>query len=731
MTTCTDRKTPSRASLAPLTAFWLAIVGCFMLAEPTRAQEDRVPPRVLSTSLPQDAGGASWAVGRGGLDRFQVVFSEAVLVPDGAVGLRGVNAGSIQVEIELDPSGTALTVTPLADTSADILTLIIDYTITDLAGRALDGETGEPLLPTIPTGDGRQGGQLVVRINALQGDVTRDGVVDTFDAMELVDGLGFGEGDPEFEPRADLNRDGFVNVLDVAILRDGMDGLLPTTDGTRPNVQSITPDPAAPLSADVAEVAIVFDEALSGGSLSPRSLFAVDLGGELTVASGVELSPDGRTATFAFDPPLPQCGQYTLGLSPAIADPTGELRAPAPAPVLKGSAPTPAPTIEPVATLTSETSIVLRGDAPFADRIEVASPAGVFAAPVLDGRYEVAVGLGLNRANRLDVVAISACGVRSAPTRVVVRQDQEPPEAFIDFPSDGAEIEAETTDVAGRVGDRIAGFDGLRVLVNGREAEVDIGIGTNGTFFLEALALSPNAPTEIVVEASDALGNTRERRITVQRVEIPPDAPQMAIAGGNAQQGPVRTILPEPISVRMLRGDGTPFVGKVVTFDVARSDGRLASSPNMDGSAMLQVLTDGAGIARAFWTLGSDAGCGNNRVAATSRDIAGTIVFCASAAPAQADRILVGDMNNQRAEAGGPLPEPLRVFVTDDTNGVAGVPVTFTVVEGDGVFADGQTQIVVETEATGHANAPFTLGATPGRNRVEATFENGNGVEVD
>jgi hypothetical protein len=55
--------------------------------------------------------------------------------------------------------------------------------------------------------------------------------------------------------------------------------------------------------------------------------------------------------------------------------------------------------------------------------------------------------------------------------------------------------------------------------------------------------------------------------------------------------------------------------------------------PEVQGSLMYQTRTDSAGLAEAFWRLGSDAGCGNNRCEVTSKDIVGTTIFCATATP--------------------------------------------------------------------------------------------------
>ena len=120
-------------------------------------------------------------------------------------------------------------------------------------------------------------------------------------------------------------------------------------------------------------------------------------------------------------------------------------------------------------------------------------------------------------------------------------------------------------------------------------------------------------------------------------------------------------------------------------------------------------------MARAYWKLGSDAGPGGNRVAVTSQDIVGSIFFSATGLPAPANRIVIGDHNNQKGETGSTLPLPLRVFVTDGDsgNGVASVPVVFRIAQGDGTFENGSDTITIPTMLTGHAEALFTLGTTP------------------
>ncbi len=343
-----------------------------------------------------------------------------------------------------------------------------------------------------------------------------------------------------------------------------------------------------------------------------------------------------------------------------------------------------------------------------------------------NGDFAAEVPLHLNQVNTLYVTELFSDGSASSVVSVEIVQDGQAPKLFIDFPPDGAELTSTKTDVAGRVSDLLSGFMGLEVKVNGIDADVDIGIGTNGTFLAQGVPLDASGETLITAYAVDAVGNVRSTEIAVAATSIPEGAPFMEPIGGNDQVGVIGEVLPSPLMVKVFRGDGSPFAGKTVTFEVTRSDGLLshASSPE---TPLMQVTTDNNGIASVDWRLGSDAGCGNNRVGVVSQDIAGTVFFCASALPGPAAQINVGSGNNQVTAAGSVALAPLRVWVSDSCNGVEGIPVTFTVVQGGGMF-QGPTAVTVMTGPTGHAEVGFVLGATPGTNRVEADFEGNLGV---
>lgn len=380
----------------------------------------------------------------------------------------------------------------------------------------------------------------------------------------------------------------------------------------------------------------------------------------------------------------------------------------------------PAPIIMLPTSPTNQLSIQVTGTADPNVQIEIVSDEGpVTTTANAAGTFTAAVNLEANRNNRLFATAINNFG-RSAPTLIEVIHDAQPPVFFIDVPADSAVLTNAAIAVTGRVSDMLSGFMGLRITVNGQPASVVTGFGTNGTFERQNVALTVDVFNPITVVATDAVGNSVTKRINVKR--IVPTGPQMAIVSGNGQTARINTQLPQPIIVRVTNPNGTAFADKIVTLDVTRSDGRLsATTPVGAGTTMLQIRTDANGLATAYWKLGSDAGQGNNRVSVTSTSIAGTILFCASATPNPATRINIGSGNNQRVEAGGPAQEELRVWVSDGKNGVANIPVTFTVAQGRGKV-NGASSVTVNTEPTGHAEVNFNLGPEAGNNVIEANF---------
>ncbi|GFO81511.1 MAG: hypothetical protein A49_11380 [Methyloceanibacter sp.] len=631
-----------------------------------------------------------------------------------------------------DGGNQILTVTFGSPIRDDRLTVVVDYSITDTAGNELDGEIGNPANAVLPSGNGVRGGQAVFRFNILQGDVNRDGVVNVTDGQLLQPSLGLCNDDSGYNVAADLNLDGCVNAQDLVIFSLANGRSLPSSDGSPLIVTAVTPNPEAGLLNAFTAIQVSFNEPIELSLLNPRRCFLITGSGAIIVPAVVGSSPFGTSAVFTFAAVQPQCGTYTVNISNALADLSGELltRPPTP-PVLTGLVPPPAPTLNAHTTMTMASQVTITGFAPGATWVEVSHPAGSFLAPVTNNAFSANVPLSPNRINPIFFTGLSTCAGVRGPQRVTrIVQDTESPNLYIDFPADVSQITTSATDVAGRVGDILSGFAGLTVTVNGISAVVDEGVGNNGTFFAPNVPLTAGQPNVLQVVATDALGNTRTKQITVTQAAIPANSPLMTIVSGNGQTAMAMTVLPQPIVVRMTHPNGTtPFVNKVVTFDVTRSDGRLGPTAasvtptpgNHDpGSLKFQMRTDANGEARAYWRLGSDAGNGNNRVKATSLSIAGTVAFCASSTPMPVRQINIGTGNNQKSEAGAPAPEPLRAWVSDGCNGREAEQVRFTVVRGGGKVNNLDT-VTVATDRTGHALVNFTLGPDEGTNVIEAS----------
>lgn len=666
-----------------------------------------------------------------GLSTVRLTFSEAVTIAPGAIRAWGVASGPIPLTTSWNAAANELTVTFIPAITAERVTLVVGPGITGEFGDELDGEVPNPRFPTIPTGDGNAGGVAVFRWDVLQGDANRDGVTNAADAQAVLAALGTCGieplADPDFDANADLNVDGCVNVLDVQILLSGLGGSLPPLDGAPPVIASISRDNGEPLTEDLSDLSIVMSEPIVADGVVPSCVRMRSLDGQLFLPSSTSLLVDERTIACHFDPPLSSCGDYTVVLASSIIDLSGEFFvATGAAPGFTGSTPPPVPILNAYPSATASAGVTLSGTIPdlpgfaSATTIRVQGIDQVVTGPA-GSTFSITVPLKANNVNLLYVSAISPCGIAGAPVTAEVARDTDPPSLTVLSPVDGATTYDAAISVGGFVGDTLIGFDGLTVSVNGQPAIVDIGSGQLGTWVIPSLPLRNIGPTQLVIAASDALGNTATQSITVTRLAIPKNAATIEKLTGDGQTGAVASSLPQPIRVKVWKADGSPWANKVVDFRVTQNDGRLDGNGVAADAVHFQSLTDASGEASATWTLGSSSGCGNNRVEVTSKDVVGAITFSATALAGAADQINIGTGDDQRIETGGVAPLPLSAWVSDSRNPVAGVPVTFTVVGGNGTV-NGASQATVASDATGHAEVIFTAGTTPGANRVRATF---------
>lgn len=302
-------------------------VACWCVLAGPAATAGAAAPRVSAiTPHPQQ-----WIVDGSALTDVTVTFDTPVLIPGASVTARKLidagagNAASVAVPVALSstPSTatTAVQVT-FAPVNASRLTLVLDYTIASTAGEALDGEVAQPRNPTLPTGNGAQGGQVVLQFSVLQGEITgaggvRDGFVNATDSQALIAALGTCEGQAGFNPNADLNDDGCVDAADQTIHLGGLGQFIPVSNATPLQVTAVT-DGALPQP-----LFVTFNEPVDDDSITPTSLYAVGVNGELIVPTAVAAVSD---TVYVFTMDGFGCPQdYHLSVSNAVGDPTGEI----------------------------------------------------------------------------------------------------------------------------------------------------------------------------------------------------------------------------------------------------------------------------------------------------------------------------------------------------------------------------------------------------------------------
>jgi hypothetical protein len=183
------------------------------------------------------------------------------------------------------------------------------------------------------------------------------------------------------------------------------------------------------------------------------------------------------------------------------------------------------------------------------------------------------------------------------------------------------------------------------------------------------------------------------------------DAVQIAAVSGDGQRGSVGSELGDPLIVRVTDEFGNPVANVSVEWDAG------------GGSADPQTSTTGAdGQATMRWTLGSSVG--TQTATATNDNLTGSpIRFTSTAAAGSADRLVQVSGNNQSANPGAELAQPLVVQLVDrQGNGVSGRAVTWVLGAGGGRVASNTST----TDGDGKARASWTLGPSSGTNTMNA-----------
>jgi hypothetical protein len=184
-----------------------------------------------------------------------------------------------------------------------------------------------------------------------------------------------------------------------------------------------------------------------------------------------------------------------------------------------------------------------------------------------------------------------------------------------------------------------------------------------------------------------------------------PPAVQLSIHSGNNQSANVNTKLAQRLIVRVT-SNGNAVAGAAISWVVKTGGGSLSRVDTQTGES---------GYAGADWTLGSLVGAQTVEVSTPG---AAAVTFTAMGnGQAPTINLAIVSGNNQSGNINTLLPQKLVVRVTSNGNPVAGASVSFVAKTGGGVLTNVDTQ----TDATGQADANWTLGSLVGTQTVEVT----------
>ena len=232
-------------------------------------------------------------------------------------------------------------------------------------------------------------------------------------------------------------------------------------------------------------------------------------------------------------------------------------------------------------------------------------------------------------------------------------------------------------------------------------AETDAA-GQTYTRMVLGTTIGPQVGVARIVAAEGAQTPSTEFQV----VALPEDANELEVLSGDNQSGPAGSTLPQPLMVQVTDAFGNPIAG--VPINWSAEGGGSVSQPSS--------ITDGEGKAGVQRTLGPTAG--PQATLAISEGLAGSpLTFAHTATAGNASGLSPVSGNNQTGQVGARLPADLVVRLVDEIgNGVPGAAVTWVVATGGGSV----TPENGVTDDAGYASAQYTLGPTPGENRVDA-----------
>lgn len=193
-------------------------------------------------------------------------------------------------------------------------------------------------------------------------------------------------------------------------------------------------------------------------------------------------------------------------------------------------------------------------------------------------------------------------------------------------------------------------------------------------------------------------------------------AASLRIEAGDNQAAVAGSSVAVPPSVAVVDANDNGVEGVAVTFAVASGGGSVTAPAQT--SAANGVATVGS------WTLGTSAGANTLRV--TAAGLTDTVTVTATALSGTATAIQLEAGNNQIDTVAATLPEAYAVKVVDNFgNGVAGIPVSWSVTGGGGSIGPSST-----TDANGVATSPRVLGTMVGPHTAQGAVGGLSGSPV-
>jgi hypothetical protein len=165
-----------------------------------------------ANSLLNSADAAPLTLPWSGIDRLSVKFNEHAVVASSNLRVVGLSAGELSVEnFVYDPVTFVATWTFSTSLDTDNLILQLSDDVTNTAGEALDGNA-----------DSVPGGDFTRRFHVLGGDVNGDGRTTVLDAIRIRNHFAADTNAATYNPRADLNGSGVIDLGDIAVAMGSM-----------------------------------------------------------------------------------------------------------------------------------------------------------------------------------------------------------------------------------------------------------------------------------------------------------------------------------------------------------------------------------------------------------------------------------------------------------------------------------------------------------------------------